>query len=76
MAVKGGDDGGGVLAAQRFAIDGGIAHVGRRLDLSDGHRHAFQIGIADFVAPENFRQRMAQHLADTELALRRADIAS
>ena len=65
------DDRLGVLAAQRFAEDRGIAHVGRGLDLGDGHRHAVEIGIADVAAAQNFGQRMAQRLADAQLALRR-----
>ena len=55
VAVQRRDDLLGILAAQRLAIDRGIAHVGRRLDLGDGHRDAVQIGIADFVAAQEFR---------------------
>ena len=55
VAVERGDDRVGVLAAQRLAKDRGMAHVGRRLDLRDCHRHAVQIGIADVVRASALR---------------------
>ena len=77
VAVQGGDDHLGVLPAQGFAIDGGIAHVGRRLDLGDGDRDALQIADRWISLRRRIsRQRMAQRLADPQLALRRAGIAA
>ena len=69
VPVEGGDDRPRILAAQRRAIDRGIAHVGRRLDLGDGDRDAIQIGIANLVPVQNVRQGMAKHLAHSQLAL-------
>ena len=71
VAVQGGDDLLGILPTQRFAIDRGIAHVGRRLHLSNGDGDAIQIGIADFVAVQHLGDGMAQGFAHPKLALGR-----
>src|SRR5579871_5709201 len=74
VSVERGDDRLGVLAAERLAVDRRIAHVGGRLDLRNRHRHAGQFWIAQVAAAKHIGQRMAQHLADSQLALRRTGV--
>ena len=72
MAVERRDDGTGILAAERFAEDRRMAHVGRGYDLRHRHRDAHEIGIAHFAAAQNIGERMAQKFAHAQLALRGA----
>src|SRR5580704_8236759 len=75
MPVEGVDHVARILPTERFAIDGRMPHVRRRLHLCNGYRNTLKVRIAHIAAREYFRQSMPQRFADPQLAVR-GDVVS
>src|SRR3954470_15652312 len=70
MAIKGVDDGLGILATQRLHEHSGMPHVTRWFDLRHRNGNAFEIRIAHLAARQNFREGMPQQFSHPQLPLR------
>ncbi len=71
MAVEGGDQRVGALAAERHDEDGGELEVGRHAHFGHGDHHALEGRIVDLAALEDFGEGVAHQFADAQLALGR-----
>ena len=69
VALEGGEDGVGVLAAERHDEDGGELEVGRHAHFRHGDDRALQRRVVDLAALEDVGQRVADQFADAKLAL-------
>jgi hypothetical protein len=73
MAVERCNDAIRVPTSERLAKNHGVPHVRRWFHLGNCDGNAFEIEIENFAARQNLRNRMAQHFADPQLALRGTD---
>ena len=71
MAIEGGDQRIGALAAERNDEGGGELEVRRHAHFRHGDHHALEGRIVDLAALENLGKRVADQFADAQLALGR-----
>ena len=59
-----------LTTAERRDEGGGVAEIRADPDFCHGDIEVLEFGIAEITPAQNFRQRVAQFLADTQLPLR------